>query len=112
MAQVRRGENLRKEAVRIAEVLAKNYQPEKIILFGSAVSGRVGEWSDLDMVIIKKTNKRFCDRIAEVLSLSEPKEAVDFLVYTPEEFEDMAGWNYFVKDEIIDKGETLYVKNS
>lgn len=112
MMQARRARKLHQEAKRIALVLAKSYRPERIILFGSSVSGKIGEWSDLDMVVIKKTSKRFCDRIADVISLSRPKEAVDFLVYTPEEFEDMAKWNYFVKDEIVAKGKTLYVKNS
>jgi uncharacterized protein len=36
----------------IVHTLVTQYQPEKIILFGSMASGEVHEWSDLDLVII------------------------------------------------------------
>ncbi|MEW6680913.1 MAG: nucleotidyltransferase domain-containing protein [bacterium] len=51
MTQAQKIKDLRQEAKRIASVLSKSYQPEKIILFGSAVSGKVNEWSDLDIVV-------------------------------------------------------------
>ena len=111
MTQAQKVKNLRREAKRIASVLSKSYRPEKIILFGSSVSGRVDEWSDLDMVIIKKTDKRFYDRVSDVMMLADSEEPIDFLVYTPEEFENMARWNYFIRDEVLGKGETLYVKS-
>ncbi|MEM3507047.1 MAG: nucleotidyltransferase domain-containing protein [Candidatus Bathyarchaeia archaeon] len=44
----------------------KNYQLEKIILFGSYVTGEVDELSDIDLVIIKDTNKKFIERLIEV----------------------------------------------
>ena len=91
--------------------IVKTYQPEKIILFGSAVTGTMHEDSDLDLVIIKKTDKRFYDRIGEVLKIVRnvsPKPPIDFLVYTPNEFRDMEDTNYFVKDEVVKKGKVLY----
>lgn len=88
--------------------IKKKYKPEKIILFGSAASGKVRKWSDIDLVIIKKTKKKFCDRIEEVSTLVEHKIPLDFLVYTPEEFQSMSDWNYFVQKEILAKGRVLY----
>ncbi|MDZ7262577.1 MAG: nucleotidyltransferase domain-containing protein [candidate division KSB1 bacterium] len=43
---------------RVIECL-KRYEPEKIILFGSYARGEVDESSDVDFVVIKKTDKRF-----------------------------------------------------
>jgi len=37
--------------------IAENYDPEKIILFGSYASGTANEDSDLDFIIVKKTDK-------------------------------------------------------
>lgn len=91
--------------------IVQTYKPDKIILFGSAAIGRMHEDSDFDLVIIKKTDKRFYDRIGEVLRIVRdisPKPPIDFLVYTPEEFNDMKEANYFVRDEIIEKGKVLY----
>lgn len=48
---------------RIVHTLVTEYQPEKIILFGSMATGDVGEWSDIDLAIIKDTPKRFIERL-------------------------------------------------
>ncbi|MBI5123192.1 nucleotidyltransferase domain-containing protein [Candidatus Roizmanbacteria bacterium] len=95
----------------LTDKIVKDYQPEKIILFGSAVSGEMGIDSDLDIAIVKNTNKRFYDRIGEVLRTIRNinnKPPIDFIVYTPSEFEDMKRKSYFVKDEILNKGKVIY----
>lgn len=98
------------ELKRITQVLKTKYKPEKIILFGSAASGQVKQWSDLDIAVIKNTQKRFYDRIGEVLKLANPSEAVDFIVYTPQEFRDMQSYSWFVNEEIVKKGKIVYEK--
>lgn len=103
--------SLRLKIQKITDQIVKNYQPEKIILFGSTAAGKMDEDSDLDLVIIKNTKKRFYDRIGEALKAVRsitPKPPIDFLVYTPYEFERMKKTNYFVKDEIVKRGEILY----
>lgn len=72
------------EAVRI---LVEQYGPlEKIYLFGSRARGDADEYSDLDLIVIKKSDKGFVQRLAEVPPL--PVHA-DVFVYTPGEFERM-----------------------
>ena len=83
-------------------------QPEKIILFGSYCTGQIGEWSDLDLVIIKETEAPFLDRTRRVLELLKPKVGVDVLVYTPAEFERMSRERAFVRQEIVGKGKVIY----
>lgn len=92
----------------IIDELVENYQPEKVILFGSRVSGKVHEDSDVDLVAIKETDKKFRDRIREASSCFKHTLPVDIIVYTPQEFETMAKNNYFVKDEILKKGQVVY----
>lgn len=71
----------------IVRVILSGYGPiEKIIVFGSQARADADEYSDLDLIIIKKTNKRFIQRLLEVPLL--PIHA-DVFVYTPEEFEQM-----------------------
>jgi len=41
----------------------KKYRPEKIILFGSYAREESDEYSDLDFVVIKETDKRFLESI-------------------------------------------------
>lgn len=102
---------LQSELRRISQVIIQNYFPEKIILFGSLASGNIHEWSDIDLVIIKKTNERFIKRLHDVAFLTHPEVGVNFLVYTPSEFQEMiSDDNYFVVDEILKKGRILYEK--
>lgn len=109
--QKKRYQELRHELDRIVKVLVKDYSPEKIILYGSAAHGKVKRWSDLDIVVIKNTDRRFYDRIGDVLHITRPHEAVDFLVYTPKEFTDMQKYNYFITQEVIQGGEVVYDKD-
>lgn len=99
-----------KEALdHILQTLKTKYHPDKVILFGSMVTGGVKDWSDLDLVIIKNTPLPFVQRLKEVALLCLADVGVDYLVYTPEEFSQMiAEQNPFIVNEIIGKGKVLY----
>jgi predicted nucleotidyltransferase len=99
---------LEKELQRYLVLLRQHYRPHKILLFGSMAKGQVGEWSDLDLVIVADTDKRFLDRVKEVMLLLRPKIGVDILVYTQEEFEQLSHERPFFRTEILDKGKVLY----
>lgn len=99
---------LNAELKRIVDLIIKVYSPEKIILFGSLLAeGTIVKGSDIDLVIIKNTKKRFLERLDEVYSNIEPTVSVDILVYTPEEFQDMSQWSSFIKS-LLKKGKVLY----
>jgi len=89
-------------------ILKTEYKPEKIILFGSLADGNVKEWSDIDLLIVKKSKKRFLDRIGEIIELCSPSVGTDFIVYTPEEFRRLAEEEPFIQEEILKKGTVLY----
>ncbi|CUS81594.1 hypothetical protein JGI10_00661 [Candidatus Kryptonium thompsonii] len=68
----------------------KKYNPEKIILFSSYACGEVDEYSNMNFVVIKRTDKRFLERLIEVVKfIDNDLGHVNIFVYTPEEFEDM-----------------------
>ncbi len=87
------------------------YNPKKIILFGSYAYGDPTEESDIDLLIIKNTDKRPIDRWLEVKKfLRDISQTVSIspLVYTEKEIADrLAIKDFFVKD-ILEKGEVLY----
>ena len=86
------------------------YEPEKIILFGSAARGDTDEYSDLDLIVIKQSNKRFVERLVEVTAYLPRDTAVDVLVYTPQEFQAMQEeGNPFIQQALSD-GIVLYDK--
>lgn len=104
-----REQALNRELARIVIKLKRDYQPEKIILYGSLAHRTVTEGSDIDLAIIKETDKRPIDRCLEVATIVQPALAANFVVYTPEEFKkEQEVENFFVVDEIIKKGRILY----
>ena len=103
---------LERELNRWLPLLIAHEQPDKIILFGSYCAGEIGEWPDLDMVIVKETDAPFLDRTRRVLALLHPRVGLDVLVYTPEEFEQMSRERAFLRDEIIAKGQVIYERSN
>jgi predicted nucleotidyltransferase len=105
-----RQQQLERVLKQITGVLVNEYAPLKIILFGSMAGGEIHEWSDIDLVIVKETPKRFLARLKEVALLCRAPVGVDYLVYTPREFEQRASdaSNPFFQREILEKGQVLY----
>lgn len=100
---------LEQELKRITEIIVREYKPQRMILFGSLAQGTTHEWSDIDLVIVKDTSKRFLERMREIFLLTHPKVSLNVVVYTPGEVADMEKQkHYFWRDEIINKGKVLY----
>ncbi len=85
----------------------KSYNAEKIILFGSYVSGNPTEDSDIDLLLIKETPDSFLERQKKIRTLLDTTTAVDIFVFTPEEFEQARMTNLFVK-EAVRTGKIIY----
>ena len=106
-----RKEALEEELRRIMALLVDKYQPEKVILFGSLATGRINEWSDIDLLIIKETDKRPLDRALEAYSLlGNYREPMDIIVYTPAEVDLLLREGSFFVSEILTEGKVLYEK--
>lgn len=100
-------EQLNYELERITKILAEEYQAEKIILFGSLARNEVKDWSDIDLIVIKDTDKPFYERLEEVVEIVKPVVGTDIIVYTPKEIEEMKG-SLFYTEEILKKGKVVY----
>lgn len=105
-----RKRKLEKELERILEILIGEYQPYKIILFGSLAKETLREWSDIDLFLIKETPKRYLDRIDEVMRLVHPKVGIDLFVLTPEEIRKALDDEDPYIQEILTEGRVLYEK--
>ena len=102
---------VRKTILRMADKIVKEYRPEKIILFGSYAYGEARKDSDVDLLIIKNTDKRPIDRWIEVKRLLRDISRtlpVSPLVYTEKEIEERNAIKDFFIEEIFENGEVLY----
>ena len=95
----------------LVEKIVSGYSPQKIILFGSYAYGNPTSGSDIDLLIIKNTDKRPMDRWMEVKRLLRDPDrniAVSPLVYTEREIEERRAIRDFFLEEIFEKGMVLY----
>ena len=99
---------------RLINFISSEYDPEKIILFGSYGTPSRRENSDIDLLIIKKTDKRFVDRMVEIMDLIIDRFGFEYpvepLIYTPEEFRTAKEINSIFIRTILSKGVVLYEK--
>ena len=71
-------------------------------VFGSVASGTADEYSDIDVIVVRHTTLPFFDRLREIMKLRLEFGAVDMLIYTPAELEQMLAEDgrYFVKQAV------------
>ena len=95
----------------IVDKIRQEYQPDKIILFGSYAYGHPDRDSDIDLLIIKDTQERFIDRLFNVTKIaSDPKRLtpLEVIVLTPEEIRERLQIGDQFLREALNKGEVLY----
>ncbi len=90
--------------------IVSGYQPEKIYLFGSYATGKPTDDSDVDLFIIKNTDKRKIERNWEVRRCIKtyPRTGVDIIVYTPLELHNGLLQTINIGKEAITTGRLIY----
>lgn len=103
---------LEKEIRVVVEAIVRGYQPERIILFGSAVRGMFQEGSDLDLFIIKETHKKPMERVREVVEFLPHTLDTDLIVLTPSELAVRQREGNYLLKEILNEGRVLYERRA
>lgn len=95
---------------KIVDKIAREYQPETIILFGSHAWGTPGPESDVDLLVVKESEKRRIEREGELRTLlfGNRFPAMDLLIYTPDELRRRLQLGDFFVRELLDRGRVLY----
>ena len=101
-----------KQIQQIVDKIVREYQPEKIILFGSYAWGTPHEDSDVDLLVVKESDKKKWEREYELrMKLSGNKfPPMDLLMYTPGEVERRLQMNDLFFRDILDRGKVYYAR--
>jgi predicted nucleotidyltransferase len=93
--------------------LIEYYPPDKIILYGSHATQIANEESDIDLLIIKDSEKRSIDRRIEVENLFFDRVIpLDILIYTPKEIFYLFSIGSPFIEEILEKGRLIYMRGA
>ena len=97
-----------KEIRKLCEEIAREFCPQKIILFGSHAYGKP-EWdSDVDLLVVMPFKGGHTTKAIEILNRLNPTTALDLLVRTPQQVEKRLAMDDFFMREIIELGKVMY----
>ena len=97
-----------KSILELRDRIAAEFQPQRIIMFGSYAYGTPAEYSDLDLLVIMRYVGSGLRKAVEILNRVKPRIPVDLVVRTPEEIQERMKANDFFLAEIFSRGRVLY----
>ena len=93
----------------IVQRITKEFDPEKIVLFGSQARGKTREWSDIDILIVMDYEGTSASKAADISLKAKPSGIpVDFIVRSSKEITERLEMGDFFIRNIMDKGRVLY----
>jgi len=95
----------------IVDRIVRNYDPDKIILFGSYAQDTPNENSDVDLLIVKDSELPRHKRGREVRKLLYGiLVPMDIIVFTNKEIEEERNLKFSFVYEVLKTGKVLYAK--
>jgi predicted nucleotidyltransferase len=98
----------RKKIKTFVSEVARQFQPQRVILFGSYAYGKPGPNSDVDLLVIMPHQGHPAIQAAEILKRIHAGFPIDLIVRSPREIKKRLAMDDFFITEILDQGETLY----
>ena len=93
---------------KFANQVAKQFSPDKIILFGSYAYGKPTEDSDVDILVVLSFKGRNPEKATEIWMATKPEFPIDILVRKPAELKQRLKMGDYFFHEITKKGIALY----
>ena len=93
----------------VAKQIAGEFQPEKIILFGSYAYGKPKPESDVDLLVIMDTPLRSRQQRLEISRALSPRPfPMDIVVRTPKQVKERLALGDLFLREITTRGKVIY----
>lgn len=73
------------EVKALSDRISREFDPERIVLFGSHAYGTPGEYSDVDLLVILAFEGKPYRKSLEILKRVDPRFPVDILARRPED---------------------------
>ena len=92
----------------VADKIAEQFRPERIILFGSYAYGTPNEDSDVDLLVVMPLPNKGRGRASDIRLHLDVAFPLDLVVCDPEYIAQRIEMNDYFLQEITRKGEVLY----
>ena len=96
---------------RLSEKIAREFRPERVILFGSHAQGNPRPDSDVDLLVILPFEGRNFWKSLEILTRIDPPFSVDLLARRPDDTARRYAEGDPLIREALDHGKILYERH-
>lgn len=93
---------------KLGQRIGREFQPEKVLLFGSYANGKPHADSDVDLLVIMPTEGKFVYQAARIRAALRTDFPVDIIVRTPERARELLNHHDVFMTEIMEQGKVLY----
>ena len=100
-----------KAIANLSERIVREFQPDKIILFGSYAYGQPRPDSDVDLLVVLPVEGRGFRKSLEILNHVSPDFSVDLLARLPQDTERRYAEGDPLIREALDRGKVLYERH-
>jgi predicted nucleotidyltransferase len=98
----------KKQIQELCDQIVREFQPEKIILFGSHAYGSPTPDSDVDLLVVMPYEGEYRKQLVNMLNQIETYLPLDLLLRTPEEIRERLELGDFFIKEITERGKIMY----
>jgi predicted nucleotidyltransferase len=95
----------------LCDRIVREFDPERIILFGSYASGKPTPDSDVDLLVIMSFEGKNFWKSLEILNRTNPRFPIDLLARRPEDTERRYREGDPLIREALDHGKVLYERH-
>ena len=95
----------------VSQRVAEEFDPDRIVLFGSHAYGAPEEYSDVDLLVIMPFEGSSFRKAVEISRRVRPPFYVDFVVRDPQDTERSYREGDPLVREALDRGRVLYERN-
>lgn len=92
----------------VTEQIAEEFQPERIVLFGSYAYGEPDPDSDVDLLVVMDTALREVDQAIAISQRLHQPFGLDLIVRTPTNLERRIALGDWFLREIVERGQVMY----
>ena len=92
--------------------IAREFNPDRIILFGSHAYGEPSNDSDVDILVVLSFKGKPVRKAIEIRNRVNARMPLDLIVRTPEQLAERLAQNDWFMREIVERGRTLYESNN
>ena len=88
--------------------IARDFHPDRIILFGSHAYGKPTKDSDIDLLVVMPFEGRHTEQAIRILDKLNVLAPLDLLVRTPEQMKERLVLGDTFISEILERGKVMY----